>query len=196
MEIPPRAAADFERAVGFMKAGRTTDAELEFKQLAAAYPQFAAPHVNIGLLHRKAGRLAESEEALRAATQANPRSAVAWNELGVTLRMLGKFQDAAAAYEQAIAADPDFAPAHRNFGVLLDLYLGEPERALDEFERYKELTGEDKPVTSWIAELRQRTGRTAPRPASPPPAEEAPATEPPADAPAPGEETASAQAGG
>ena len=46
--------------------------------------------------------------------------------------------------------------------VLLDLYLGDPERALTELERYKELTGEDKPVTGWIAELRQRTGKPAP----------------------------------
>ena len=40
-----------------------------------------------------------------------------------------------------------------------DLYLGDPERALAAFERYKELTGEDKPVSGWIAELRQRTGK-------------------------------------
>jgi len=42
--------------------------------------------------------------------------------------------------------------------VLSDLYLGDPGRALTAFEQYRQLTGEDKPVSGWIAELRQRLG--------------------------------------
>jgi tetratricopeptide (TPR) repeat protein len=189
--VPPRAQADFNRAVGLMRAGQSGEAELEFKQLASGYPQLAGPHINLGLLQRKANRLDESEKSLRIAVEKNPANAMAWNELGVTLRMAGKFQDAASAYERAIAADPNYAAAHRNFGVLLDLYLGDAERALTELERYKELTGEDKPVSGWIAELRQRTGKpAAPRPQANPPAEtppesgEAPSETPPAEAPA------------
>jgi tetratricopeptide (TPR) repeat protein len=188
VEVPRRAVADFDRAVGLMRSGNAGEAELEFKQIASGYPQLSGPHINLGLLQRKAGRLDEAEKSLRAATQANPASAIAWNELGVTLRMAGKFQDAASAYESAVGADPNYAPAHRNFGVLLDLYLGDAERALTEFERYKELTGEDKPVSGWIAELRQRTGKpAAPRPQPNTPAEtpgDAPAEAPPVEAPA------------
>lgn len=164
IDVPARATADFDRAVALMRAGNTSEAELEFKQLAEAYPQLAAPYVNLGLLYRKAGRLEQAEEALTAATARNGSSAVAWNELGVTRRLRGRFPEAAQAYERAIAADDSFAPAHRNLGVLLDLYLGQPDRALTEFERYKELSGEEKPVSGWIAELRQRTGKKAPPP--------------------------------
>ncbi|MBX5461292.1 MAG: tetratricopeptide repeat protein [Steroidobacteraceae bacterium] len=187
--LPKRALADFDRAVNLMRAGNTTEAELEFKQLTVAYPQLAAPRVNLALLQRKAGRLDEAQATLESAVEANATSALAWNELGLTLRMQGKFQDAAQAYERAIAADPNYAPAHRNFGVLLDLYLGDPERALTEFERYKELTGEDKPVTGWIAELRQRTGKpAAPRPPTEgTPGESAPAEGAPHEEPAPNE---------
>ena len=71
--------------------------------------------------------------------------------------MAPQFAEAAAAYEHAIAADANYAPAHRNLGVVLDLYLGKPERALTEFERYQELSREEKPVSVWIAELKQRT---------------------------------------
>lgn len=162
IEVPPRAAADFDRAVNLMRAGNATEAELEFKQLAETYPQFAAPYVNLGLLYRKAGKLDAAEDALATATSRNGSSAVAWNELGVTRRMRGRFGEAAEAYERAIAADDAFAPAHRNYGVLLDLYLDQPDRALTELERYKELSGEDKPVTGWIAELRARTGKAVP----------------------------------
>jgi tetratricopeptide (TPR) repeat protein len=89
----------------------------------------------------------------------NDGSAVAWTELGATQRLRGEFPAAAASYEKAIADDPNFAPAYRNLGVVTDLYLGDPERALTAFEKYKELTGEEKPVSGWIAELRVRTGK-------------------------------------
>ncbi len=164
----PRQTADFNRALGFMRSGNLTEAELEFKQMTLEYPALCAPYVNLGLLYRKAGHLDQSEVMLRNAVQRNGTSAMAWNELGVTQRMRGEFTDAAVAYQQAIAADPNFAPAYRNLGVDADLYLGDPERALTALERYKELTGEDRPVTSWIAELRQRTGKPPVKPANAP----------------------------
>jgi tetratricopeptide (TPR) repeat protein len=157
--INARGKADFDRAVGFMKAGNATEAELEFKQVALQFPQLSAPYVNLGILYRKAGHLDQSEEALKTAVEHNDGSAVAWTELGATQRLRGEFPSAAASYEKAIAADSSFAAAYRNLGVVSDLYLGDPERALTAFERYKELTGEEKPVSGWIAELRQRTGK-------------------------------------
>ena len=163
----PRAVADFDRAVGLMRSGNHAEAEVEFRQLSVGYPAFAGPDINLGILYRKEGRLDESERVLKAATSRNGASAAAWNELGVTQRLRGEFKRAAAAYEHAIAADANFAPAHRNLGVVLDLYLGDPARALAELERYQELSGEEKPVSVWIAELRQRTGKK--QPASPPP---------------------------
>jgi len=169
---PPsaKATADFNRAVNFMRSGNNTEAELEFKQMTLAYPRLATPYVNLGILYRKTGHLDQSEEALKGAVERNGGSAVAWNELGATQRMRGEFPDAAASYEKAIVAEPNFAPAYRNLGVVSDLYLGDPERALTALERYKELTGEDRPVTSWIAELRQRTGKPPVKPAGAAPA--------------------------
>jgi tetratricopeptide (TPR) repeat protein len=150
-EVPPAARADFERAVRYMRAGNVTEAELGFKQIALQYPQFAAPLVDLGLLQRKQGQLEQAEASLQAAVAKESGSAVAWTELGVTQRMRGEFKDAAASYEQAIAADAHYAPAWRNLGVLADLYLGDPNHALAAFEQYKALTGEDKPVSGWIA---------------------------------------------
>jgi tetratricopeptide (TPR) repeat protein len=179
--LTPRGKADFERAVGFMRAGNTTEAELEFKQIALQFPQLATPYVNLGILYRKTGHLDQSEEALKSAVERSDGNAVAWTELGATQRMRGEFPNAAASYEHAIASDPNFAPAYRNLGVVSDLYLGDPERALTAFERYKELTGEEKPVSGWIAELRQRTGKPPlKRPAAPAaaPSEAAPGQNP------------------
>jgi tetratricopeptide (TPR) repeat protein len=150
-----------------MRSGNAVEAELEFKQMAALYPQLAVPYVNLGILYRKGGHLDQSEEVLKTAVQHNGGSAIAWTELGATQRLRGEFKDAADSYEKAVAADPNFAPAYRNLGVVSDLYLADPERALTAFERYKDLSGEEKPVSSWIAELRQRLGRPIVRPPAP-----------------------------
>jgi hypothetical protein len=40
--------------------------------------------------------------------------------------------------------------------------------ALAEFQRYKQLTGEDKPVSTWLADLRRRTGVRSAAPAAAP----------------------------
>jgi tetratricopeptide (TPR) repeat protein len=176
-DVPPAARADFARAVNFLRAGNTTEAELGFKQVALQYPQFAAPLVNLALMQRKAGQLDQAEATLKSAVARENGSAVAWTELGVTQRMKGEFKDAAASYEQAISDDAHYAPAWRNLGVVSDLYLGDPQRALTAFEQYKQLTGEEKPVSGWIAELRQRLGM------------------PPVKRPAPAESTPGAGAG-
>src|SRR2546430_2634161 len=42
-QVPPAARADFERAVNYLRAGNTLEAELGFKQVALQYPQFAGP---------------------------------------------------------------------------------------------------------------------------------------------------------
>jgi tetratricopeptide (TPR) repeat protein len=182
-DVPPAARAEFDRAVQYMRAGNATEAELGFKQLALQYPQFAAPLIDVALLQRKQGQLEQAEATLKSAVAHESGNPIAWTELGVTQRMRGEFKDAAASYEKATATDPNYAPAWRNLGVLADLYLGDPQRALAAFEKYQALTHEEKPVSGWIAELRQRLGIKAPEATPPAPADAAP--DKPASAPTP-----------
>ena len=111
-DVPPAARADFERAVRYMRAGNATEAELDFKQIALQYPQFATPLRGPGPAAAQAGsaRAGGSVAAGRGARK-EVGNAVAWTELGVTQRMRGEFKDAAASYEKAIAADAHYAPA-------------------------------------------------------------------------------------
>jgi tetratricopeptide (TPR) repeat protein len=160
--IPDRAAQQYAQAMQLMKAGRTTDAELEFKQLSLAYPEFAGPQINLGLLYLKESQLADAEAAFKAALERSPGNAIAGNELGIVERKLGKFSEAEAAYKGAIAAEPNYASAHLNLGVLYDLYLAEPQKALEQFEQYLSIAGENKQVAGWVAELRKRVGAAPP----------------------------------
>ena len=159
--IPPRAAQQYSQALQMMKSNRRTDAELEFKQLTVAYPQYAGPQLNLGLLYLNDSRLPEAEAAFKAALQTAPSSAIAGDELGIVERKLGKFAESEAAYLRAIAAEPNYAPAHLNLGVLYDLYMAEPQKALEQFERYIEVAGENKQVSGWVIELRKRVGAPA-----------------------------------
>jgi Flp pilus assembly protein TadD len=158
---PPRALADFARAVALAKAGKDDDAELEFQQIATGYPTYPGALVNLGILYRKHGDLAKSDQSLRAAVQRDANDAAGWSELGVTLRQEGKFHEAADAYNRAIAVNPNFAPAYRNLAIVLDLYLGDTTAALAAMEHYQALAADDKAVTGWIADLKQRAGKNA-----------------------------------
>jgi tetratricopeptide (TPR) repeat protein len=160
--VPPQAAQRYADALAFMRAGQAADAEVVLKQLIAAYPEFAGPEVNLGLLYLQDSRLTEAETAFKAALERNPANAVAGNELGIVERKLGKFAEAEAAYQRTIAAEPNYAPAYLNLGVLYDLYLAEPQKALEQFEHYIQLAGENKQVAGWVVELRKRVGAPAP----------------------------------
>ena len=126
--------------------------------------------MNLGLLYRKHGELEKSDQSLHAAVQRDANDAEAWSQLGVTLRQEGKFHDAADAYNRAISVDPNFAPAYRNLAIVLDLYLGDTGAALTAMQRYKDLGADDKAVTGWIADLKQRAGKNAAPAASSAPA--------------------------
>jgi tetratricopeptide (TPR) repeat protein len=162
--VPARATEQYAQALELVKLGRDSEAELEFAQLAAGYPQLSGPQLNLGLLYLRDSRLPQAEAAFKAALEHNPNNAVAGNELGIVERRLGKFAEAESAYQRTIAAEPNYAPAHLNLGVLYDLYLAQPQKALDEFERYIEIAGENKQVAGWVIELRKRVGAAPPAP--------------------------------
>jgi tetratricopeptide (TPR) repeat protein len=151
-----------------MRAGRTSDAELEFKSLSLTYPEFAGPQVNLGLMYLRASRFNDAETALKAALARNPDNVPANDALGITERKLGKFNEAETAYQHTIAIEPNYAPAYLNLGVLYDLYLAQPQKALEQFEHYLTLAGENKQVSGWVIELRKRTVAPSPPPAAPP----------------------------
>jgi cellulose synthase operon protein C len=180
-EASARANSDFVRALQLMRGGDPTQAILEFQVMTQSYPELPGPYTNLGLLYRKTNQLAESEAALAKATERASWDAATWNEYGITQRLAGKFAEARTAYENAIKANPSYAPAHRNLGVLLDLFLDDPVLAQAELETYKTLSGEDKPVSGWLAELRARNkvaGKAAqPEAAAPEGAPEAAAPE-------------------
>ncbi len=157
-DIPPRALTMFEQATASMAAGDSIDAELRFQEFLLQYPNFPGAHVNLAILFVARGDETAAEGSITDALILNPLYPPALNQLGMQLRRQGKFPEAEAAYLKAVTADPDYALAHYNLGVLYELYLQRLDVALRHFERYQEISGEDKQVTKWIADLKRRLG--------------------------------------
>jgi len=157
-EVPAKAQTLYEQAVASMAAGDTIDAELRFQEFLLQYPDYPGAHVNLAIIFAGRGDDQACENALTDALILDPQHAVALNQLGMLLRRQGKFLEAESAYLKAVTASPDYALAHYNLGVLNDLYLQRLDAALQHYERYQAIEGEDNQVTKWIADLKRRIG--------------------------------------
>lgn len=157
--LPPEAVQQFDRAVALMSSGDLAAAEQGFRALATAYPSYSGPLLNLGILQAKAGKLDAAEKAIRDAIARNGNNAAAFNQLGIVYRKLGRFKEADEAYTRAVQIDPNYALAYLNLGVLCDLYLQDPQRALEAYERYLSLASPpDAKVSGWVTELKKRIG--------------------------------------
>ncbi|MGB5332949.1 MAG: tetratricopeptide repeat protein [Woeseiaceae bacterium] len=156
LAIPPQVRTLYEQAASSMAAGDFVDAELRFKEFLLQYPNYPGAYVNLAIIHANNEDNAAAKSDLDAALTINPSHPAALNQLGMLLRRNGNFLEAEAAYLKAVTVNPDYALAHYNLGVLNELYLQRLDVALQHFETYQALVGEDKQVEKWIADLRRR----------------------------------------
>ncbi len=155
-EVPARAQTMYEQAAASMAAGDLVDAELRFKEFLLTYPDFPGAHVNLAIIHSANGDDEAAMAAVNDALAIDAEHVPALNQLGVLHRKNGNFTESEAAYLKAVTVQPDYPLAHYNLGVLNELYLQRLETALQHFERYQELVGEDKQVGRWITDLQRR----------------------------------------
>jgi tetratricopeptide (TPR) repeat protein len=154
--VPPEAQTMYEQAVAMMVDGNKTEAERRFQEFLLQYPAFPGAHVNLAIISADRNDYLAAEASLQKALTIDPEHAIALNRLGMVLRRQGRFEEAQSAYLRAVTADPEYALAYYNLGVLNDLYQRRLGEALQNYERYQELVGEDPQVTKWIADLKRR----------------------------------------
>jgi Flp pilus assembly protein TadD len=155
-DIPPAALTMFEQATAVMGSGDFLEAELRFKEFLLQYPSYPGAHVNLAIIHTNNGNDDAARASIDAALALKPDHPAALNQMGMLLRRNGKFLEAEAAYLKAVTVSPDYALAHYNLGVLNELYLQRLDTALQHFEIYQSLVGEDKQVAKWIKDLTRR----------------------------------------
>lgn len=155
--VAPATQRAFDDASRFLRSGRTDEAERAYRALAQANPDLGGPHANLGVIYRQAGKLPEALAEFEQAARLNPRQPIYLNQLGITYRQQGQFAKARDAYQRAIALDAGYAAPALNLGILYDLYLGDTQRALEQYGRYLALSPNGDPtVTKWVADLKNR----------------------------------------
>jgi len=151
----------YQQALTALGAGRYSEAERALLAVIRREPKLAGPRANLGILYARTGHSAQAIESLKQAISLNPDRAAYYNELGMVSRREGRFDEARRYYAKALDLDPSYAYAHLNIGILYDLYLQDAAKAMQHYQRYRELApGEAGTVTKWIADLQQR-GRAA-----------------------------------
>lgn len=104
----------------------------------------------------------KQKNSFNRALEINPNNIYALNQLGFLYRRQGDFSRAKASYEKAIVINSDYAYAHLNLGILYDLYLYDLEKAIEQYQIYKELSKDDeKQIEKWIFELERRHKKIA-----------------------------------
>ncbi len=153
--ISEQAQQQFDEALKLLDEKHYEQAVNILNQLVKEESRFAAPFVNLGMAYKRMGDPEKAEENLRRAVDIDLGNAQANNELGMLYRKQGRFADARKAYENALADHPDYLPALQNLGVLCDLYMGDLECALNQYEKYLDIE-DNKNIKIWITDLKRR----------------------------------------
>lgn len=152
-----KAPAGYDQAMAALRDGLHDDAIKSLSDITGRHPDFAPAHINLGIAHFGAKQWERARNALLRALELDADNPVALNYLGMTYRELGRFAEAGEAYKRAMHANSRYAYAYLNMGILSDLYLGNPQDALDYYQQYQTLTGgSDKEVNQWVVELQRR----------------------------------------
>lgn len=130
-----------------------------WQTLSEEYADYPGVWVNLALVQYRMHEYQASLNSLTSAQALQPDFCPAFKLKGLVQRELGDFSGAEASYLAAMACAPQDADIPYNLGILYDLYIGDLEKALAQYQRSRTLRGQDDAMLAiWIPDLQRRTG--------------------------------------
>ena len=149
----------YDDALRLLRQGQVEAGIAALLAVTEAAPRLAAPRIDLGIAYHVAGDLDAAERHLARAIELNPAHPVAHTELGIVYRKAGRFDEARQSYETAVDIFPGYHHARRNLAILCDLYLGDLDCAIENYEAYMATVPGDDEVEMWMADVRYRIGQ-------------------------------------
>lgn len=146
----------FDQALQLLQQEQYDAAISVLKSVIEQEQRLPAPYINLAMAYRNKGDDKLAEENLLKAVAIDKTEPVANNELGIIYRKQGRFDDAKRVYTTVLAEHPDYLPVIKNLGILCDIYMRDPQCALEQFEKYQQQVPDDKTIQVWIADLKTR----------------------------------------
>ncbi len=156
VQVPESIRSQYYEALRYLRDENLQRGISILEQVTDAAPTVTAPKIDLGVAYHRLGDLDRAEEYLLQALELNSNHPVALNELGIVYRETGRFIEAKQQYEAAISVYPGYHHARRNLAILCDLYLGDLNCALKQYEAYMATVAADPEVEMWVTDLRNR----------------------------------------
>jgi len=149
----------YDDALRLLEQGMVDEGIAALISVTEAAPSLALAQIDLGIAYHVAGDLEAAERHLRKAIELNNAHPIAHTELGIVLRKAGRFDEARQSYEAALDIFPGYHHARRNLAILCDLYLGDLDCAIGNYEAYMATVPGDEEVEMWMADVRYRIGQ-------------------------------------
>ena len=132
----------FEHGAAALRAGRSAEAEREFRNAVRLDPTLAEAQLDLGLVLGREGKSAEAIDALQQALALNPHLESGHMFLGVFMYQSGRNAEAVSQLQQELALQPKNGEALSWLGIV-ELASGHPELATGPFDAALALSPED-----------------------------------------------------
>lgn len=142
----------YSNALAAQMAKQWPQAFSSWQQLATQLPSYPGVLYNLALVQLQLNQADEAQKTIQQLLAIYPTAVESLNLSGVIARQQGQFRQAEKQYLAALAVNSDHASAHKNLAFLYDLYLDNPAKAREHYERYQSLTN-DEQAKAWLGLL-------------------------------------------
>jgi len=126
------------------------------KRLAPQFPEYAATlSFAEGNAYFATGSYRPAEKSFEKAVKVEPKNLYGYTCLAASQRRAKRYAHAIKTYRSAIELAPDDADLRLLVGQIFDVHLKDADRAITEYEAYRNAGGEIQAVTAWITRLRK-----------------------------------------